>query len=223
MAIAVDTTGSMSEPLKTLRETVRTLAVVLPKMSPEFHVGVYAYSFDGTGAEVQVFPLSQMVPEETDRGASVAQLQHFVDGLEAKGGIATLQLALERAVGALQDTRDESTIQRLLVIGDVGPYEYASSGNLVTSTGSEAAQKDQVAFSLVQRWSEGHEQRRVATVFTATDPNQSRLYPNAGEVFTNSQAFFRKLPEIAGQPKNFTANEGRMLALIIDAILRKDQ
>lgn len=231
MVIAVDISGSMARPLITLRDTVKTLSVVLSKMTPDFQLAVVGFrQAQPNENSIHEFSLQQVLAEDVDGGRSQTQVDGFMQSLEASSGVATTSEALGRAIQILSQAPGENTVQVLMLLGDRGPYEYWQNTQIAARLGSEASRYDAEAVSNVKAWADLSKRRRIVTVFSGVAPELDPSIPKDNatgkpdqiyvDLYNMSKSFFSSLPAEAGQPQSFTDNEGKMLALLIDAILQ---
>lgn len=222
MAIVVDVSGSMEKALQSLRETVRTLSRVLSKMSPDFRIAVIAHRQKVLSGEKFIeLPLVQVQPAKSGESDSQRKVNDFLAALEPLSGMAKTADALERAREVLGTPEKPSTIQLILLLGDMGPYEVIGpNGQWAYFDEPTRRQIDETEYRRMADWVSGRPQRRVASVFSGVLPNGAG--PDAMPLSNESRLFFETLVSRAGQPMNFSPNEGEMLALIIDAILKKD-
>lgn len=214
LIVAVDVTASMEKPLSHLVETVTTIAKVLPRVSPQFRIGIVAYRQTSAGASgLSVFPLSQILNPAKDGGASFGQLTTFVGALTPQRGVAPVGPALRQALG-LFDRADADSYQALLLLGDVGVGEFWSGSGAAWKRDA-ADQAEEAAISQeVTQWVRAGERRSVVTLFTGDANDQNKAVANAG------RDFFRRLAADAGQPDNFTQNSGKMLAYLLSAVVQ---
>lgn len=216
IAIAVDTTGSMTSAIQSLNETMSTLAGILSKTSPDFRITVISY---GQNPIIDEFPLIKIKREQEDNGSSLNSLKQYFEKTRKmtmyRGGSAPVRIAMERAITLLNHpTASDDTLQIVLLVGDVGPYEYIPFDQLSWST------EESHIYSFVNNWLRQNTNRRILTVFTATEPlNPDQLESQAQ--YSASIKFYSNLAGLNNQINSYTNNQGKILALILDAIIKE--
>ena len=217
LVIAVDVSGSMGEALGHLVETIITIGKVLPKITPDFRVGIVAYRQGANDREpLHIFQLQQIVTEEKDGARSYGALKGFLGNLKASNGIAPIGIAVDKAIGMLSSAAGYDGYQAFLLLGDVGPYEVSSQDMIFTPQ----KKKYEVAIiNKISNWVNGSEKRRIISLFSGSQPDQS-MHQAYHVRHRESRRFFKDVATKAGQPDNFTENPGKMLAYLLSAIVK---
>lgn len=212
LSIAVDTSGSMEKVLAHLLETLVTICAVMPKVSPEFRVGIVAYrSEEPNQPGTQIFRMQQIFGATQDGGRSSQAVSQFVAGLQALRGLAPVGDAIRGAIGQMSPADAFSGHQVLFILGDTGPYE--STWNDVGSIEPQERALDAQIVREVSQWAAASERRRVITLFSG------EISTEYAEKTQASREFFRRIAAQAGQEANFTENPGKMLAYLLTAIV----
>jgi hypothetical protein len=212
LSIAVDTSGSMEKVLAHLLETLTTISTVMPKVSPEFRVGIVAFrSEEPNQPGTQIFRMQQVFGASQDGGRSSQAVSQFVAGLKALRGLAPIDEAVRSAIAQTSPPGAFSGHQVLFILGDVGPYE--STWNDVGSIEPHERALDAQIVRDVAQWAKASERRRVVTLFSGEITTE---YPDKTQ---SSREFFRRMAADAGQEANFTENPGKMLAYLLTAIV----
>lgn len=82
LMIVIDTTSSMGNQIKDLRNTLESIVSVLSRLSKNLKVGVVAYRDHGDEYLVRGFALKRIEPDNVEK----RKLRDFIEKLEAKGG-----------------------------------------------------------------------------------------------------------------------------------------
>lgn len=212
VAIAVDTSGSMGEALQHLLETITTISTVMPKVAPEFRIGIVGYCQpQPTDPGLQTFPLRRILPPSQDGGQSTRILFEFASSLKPSGGIAPVSAALHSAIGMFSDPRSFEGYQVLLVVGDTGPFE-TTANDWETVEPEEVAAASQLVRDIAG-WAAVSDRRRVVSLFSGAGQRERPIKQQA------SREFFSRLASETGRAENFTENPGKMLAYLLTAIV----
>nr|WP_281722628.1 hypothetical protein [Nitrosomonas nitrosa] len=213
LIIAIDVTGSMDDALGHLIETIRTITVVLPAISPTFRLGVIAYAQDNSGRipnGLQIFDVKQIFAEQKDGGRSLQAINQYMGGL-SRGVIAPVDRAILEGLKMFSRPDRFDGYQALMVIGDVGPYE--------TGDGYKVEPEEKViegnVLKAMKNWTAQDKDRSVVSLYSAATPGS-----DATEKEKMSYDFFRKLAAESGQPDNFSQNPGKMLGYLLTAIIK---
>jgi hypothetical protein len=210
LSIAVDTTGSMEKVLAHLLETITTIAAVMPKVSPDFRVGIVAYRRDEPGQPgTKIFRMQRIYGAAQDGGRSSKAVTEFVADLKPLKGLAPVDDAVRSAIGQLSPSNTSGGHQVLFIVGDTGPYE--SSWDDTASIEPHERQLDDRIVREVAQWASASPRRRVITLFSGEATND--------EKWQSSREFFRRMAAEAGHAENFTENPGKMLAYLLTAIV----
>lgn len=218
LVIAVDVSGSMGQALGHLVETITTISKTMPIISPDYRVGIVAYrQGPNDRSPLQVFPLQQIHPEKKDGGKSFDRISSFLQGLEASNGSAPVGLAVEKAIDMMSSSQGYNGYQVFLLLGDVGPYE--NSLNDLWFTQAKKRQ-EKVITNRISSWVHASDKRRVISLFSGVvpDPSWQRGYHIN---YQESLRFFKEVAATSGQPENFTQNPGKMLAYLLNAIVKR--
>lgn len=213
LIIAIDVTGSMDDAFGHLIETIRTITVVLPAISPTFRIGVIAYGQDNSGRipnGLQVFEVRQIFSEQRDGGRSLKAISQYMGNL-SRGVMAPVDRAILESINMFSGPGSFDGYQALMVIGDVGPYE--------TGDGYKVEPQEKVieanVLKAIKNWVSQDENRSVVSLYSADTPGN-----DATEKVKMSYDFFRKLATESGQPENFSQNTGKMLGYLLNAIIK---
>lgn len=214
LVIAVDVTGSMTEALGDLVETIVTIGKSMPSISPKVSIGVVAYGqHEPRGQALRVFTKTEIKRQAIDNGQSFESLKNYMQSLSAQGGIAPIDTAIMNALGMFS-SEEFSGYQILLVLGDVGPYE--QSFNDLSYDSSERAIEQRIFRSLKQ-WNATGERKTMVSLFSGEDSHSGvdrRKY-------LESLRFFKQMAISIGAEENFTQNRGKMLAYLLNAIVQQ--
>ena len=214
VAIAVDTSGSMGEALTHLLETITTISTVMPRIAPEFRIGIVAYCKEQEGGQaLQIYPMRQVVASSQDGGQSVRSLLSFTGSLAPKAGIAPVPEALRSAMGMMSPPNSFGGYQILFVLGDTGPFETTVNQRDVEMVEPHEIQTASQLTAEVARWVAASNRRRIVSLFSGAGQAQ---YPAKQQA---SREFFARLAADAGQPENFAEHPGKMLAYLLTAIV----
>ncbi len=217
LVIAVDVSGSMGEALGHLVETITTIGKVLPKITPEFRVGIVAYrQGPDDRTPLKIFPPHRIVVDSKDGGRSFAKISNFLQGLKASNGIAPVGMAVDKAIGILSSSNAYDGYQIFLLLGDVGPYEYSLEDLFFSQ---QKKRHEAPIIRKIASWVKGSDKRRVISLFSGATPEPS--WPQGYHIrHKESLRFFREVAAKSGQPDNFTQNPGKMLAYLLTAIVK---
>lgn len=216
LIVVVDVSGSMSDALGHLEETIRTISKVLPKVAPEFRIGVVAYAIsDKVPNGLQVFPAQQIFPEHKDGGRSLAMINSFIDKL-VRGGLAPVDRAFLTALDMSEQSASQfEGSQTIMLLGDVGPYE--SPNGDWTRVEQYERQAERQLLQQISRWVGDRDKRSIISLYSGKPVNNRSSGKDQA-----SYNFFRQVAVAADQPKNFTQNPGKMLAYLLTAIVKED-
>ncbi len=222
LVVAVDCTGSMSEALGHLVETLKTIARVMPKITSKFRLSIIGYR---NNSSESLFYGNQkgIYSEEQDGGKSLDELDTFLNKLKAKRGLAPIGWAVDKALATLSrysESKDyQGSYKILFLLGDMGPYE--RSWNDMAFNPSKKIFEDQIT-DKIAAWVKKHpEKHRVVSLFSGTPPNSgSDNYYEHQHRYSESLRFFKSVTLRAGQASNYTENPGKMLAYLLSAIVK---
>lgn len=114
VAFVLDTTGSMSEEIDSVKKTIRQVAGMLAKLDVDVRIGLVEFKDVTDKFTTRVFPMT----------TNVTAFAHDVDKLEAKGGGDTpehVNEGLQVAVNKLDWSKD-SVARLAFLIGDAPPH-----------------------------------------------------------------------------------------------------
>lgn len=223
LVVAVDISGSMRKPLRQLTETLNMISKVLPKLSPEFRIGVVAYA-SRQGNPLIVYPLTKIHNLEDDQGRTFEHFQKFMNGLKVRGGPAPVAQALNASIKML--SQDFEGYQALMLLGDVGPFESSTATQDIFNIDSRERAKARATLQAIKQWIQIGQRRTTISVFTAVPPEQApglgpfrQYWPAVRRKNAESEKFFRNVAVMSGNPENFSKNPAAMLALILTSIV----
>lgn len=224
LVVAVDTTGSMEKPLGHLKETIHTIAKVLPNIAPDFSIGIVAYR-QGKNEQrtTQEFPFKKIFPSEKDGGQSLKDLSDFMKSLKPEDGLAPVEIAVDKSLKMLSG--HYPGVQAFMLLGDVGPYEDSleAPGLFFEGSALEIEMEDRI-ISKLKRWAQGSERRKVLSVFSGTEPEKTGDDYNDEQYsakYKRSRSYFGRIAAETGNSENFTENPARMLVYLLNAIVIK--
>lgn len=218
LVVAVDTTGSMGEPLGHLIEALRTITVVLPRITTKFYIGIVAYRDTGNGEPLQVFPLRQIVNPAKDGGSSSDSIERFLNQLVAANGLAPVELAVDQAISMHQSLSDFDGYQSFMLLGDAGPYE-RSVNDMAYTSAKRAFEKPII--NRIASWAKSNETRTVISLFSG-NPDRNDINDATRTQLRQSLRFFNDIAKTANQPENFTRNPARILEYLLTAIVENE-
>lgn len=216
LIITIDVSGSMDDALSHLIETIRTMTVVLPAISPEFRLGIIAYAKDSAELipnGLQIFRVRQIFAEHKDGGKSLKAINQFMSKL-SRGVMAPVDKAIHEGIKMSSVPGRFDGYQAFMVIGDVGPYE-TGDGYRIESD-ERIIEADVI--NAMKDWVSQDENRSILSFYSAATPGNG-----ASEKAKSSYEFFRKLAAEPGQPENFSQNSGKMLGYLLNAIIKNDE
>lgn len=223
LVVAVDISSSMRKPLRQLTETLNMISKVLPKLSPEFRIGIVAYGGRRDNPLV-VFPLTKIHNLDDDQGRTLNRFQEWMKNLRISGGAVPVGAAVKASIKMLSN--DFEGYQALMLLGDVGPYESSASINDLSSVSARERAEARSTLRVVKQWVDKGKRRTTISVFTAEPPEKAphlagvrNYWPGFGRVKDESEKFFKDIVVMAGKPENFSTNPAAMLALILTSIV----
>lgn len=226
LVVAVDTTGSMEKPLGHLKETINTIAKVLPNIAPDFSIGIVAYR-QGENEKhfTREFPFQRVFPREKDGGQSLNALSEFMKSLKPENGLAPVEIAVDGSLKMLSQFGHYPGVQAFMLLGDVGPYEDSLEvpGLFFEGSALELEMEDRI-ISKLKRWAQGSERRKVISVFSGTEPVRTgNNYDDEQYLakYERSRSYFGRIAAETGNSENFTDNPARMLVYLLNAIIVK--
>lgn len=215
LIVAFDVSGSMDNALAHLFETIKTISIVLPTIAPEYRLGMIGYAYDDNGKlpdGLQIFPIRNIFPEQKDSGRSISSINNFLTNV-IRGRIAPTDRALLKAMEMSSQPKEFDGFQVIMLLGDAGPYEYGELNILEENE----IQSGKAVTERVKNWASASDNRRIISYYSAERP-QYNYHP----VIKAGYEFFKELPKAAGQPENFIEDTGKMLAKLLEAIVKKE-
>ncbi len=190
LIIVIDTTSSMVETLKDLRQSIGGLIRILERLVPSLRIGIVAYRDHDFGT----WPTRSLQPTSTELQAG--QIYDFVGKLRPaeRGGPTpreAVYAGLNRAVAMSLRADAQQTI---LLVGDAGPHR----------------DRERSTLALVKRFVEAGSERSVSAHFVET-----RSYLAFG---TGDKDYFKKLAKIGGG--EFSDQQGSMIEKVLLAVLQ---
>ncbi|WP_153558160.1 vWA domain-containing protein [Roseimaritima sediminicola] len=185
----VDCSKSMDE-LSDLKAAISALVDSMPKALERFQIGIVAYR----GGKQAVLPVLTVRPYAVDYGASADRVQKFVNSLQAVGGNANVDQALESGMGMLARA-GESKRQVLFLLGDQSCQEMEH----------HTPQTDAAVVGRVRAWANASgTDRRTLAIFTGDGTN-----PRAHD-------FFKQIGDV-NLPSEFSVNSADMFRSVFNA------
>ncbi|GMQ91573.1 MAG: hypothetical protein BMS9Abin11_0882 [Gammaproteobacteria bacterium] len=141
IVFVMDTTGSMSKQIYSLRENLNGIVRVLGKLAPKLRVGFVAYRDHGEPYVTQKFPITRM----NKRGYQ--SLKGFLSNLQAKGGGDHPEAVQEGLRKAIQ-MRWRAKVRRIIiVIGDAQahPADFSDINSMVTAFSNRSRRNHMVS------------------------------------------------------------------------------
>ena len=187
VVVAIDGSGSMSEPMEDLRDALTEITTRISPIATEFRVGIVVYR---SRANSEHFPdhggpgssgacagvagpdasgLASVFPKKADDGRSIECLNEFLTlNLQPVSGPANIQYGVQQAIDMLgHPSLAESLTRTLVIIGDVGPYE--ADNNTFYPT-AEHADRDASLLGLLRRFHADNPDVKVLSYFSGRDP-----------------------------------------------------
>jgi hypothetical protein len=213
IVVAIDRSGTMGEELEDLMRFIRSVAEFMPRITPNFRIGIIAYGDEdgdfSASEDLEQFPLREIKPREVDDGKSFDLVDKFISGIQPKNSLAPVAEALELALEWLQRSAAQAQGRQVLIlIGDVGTMETDWNGRKDYSR-EEQVRAESLALK-VGRWIQASPQRSVLTFFSEHNPNDTN---NA-----DTQEFFEKIAIKSGQPENYKESTSDMVGALIEVI-----
>ena len=216
VVIAVDTTGSMQLELNQLTDTIALVAKVLPQIADSAKIGIVAYrKNEANQLDFKEFPLTNILPEEQDNGASFNRLNRFVRGLKAQPGSAPLELAIDKSLRMFSSTELFTGHQTFMLLGDVGPYEDEYRDQQIDQINR---QQEASIIAQLHAWKLASFSRNPLILFSGQDEIQ-KTTGKQNLKFKESQKFFYRIAEELGTPEAYTEDSGEMIPSLLGAIL----
>lgn len=223
ISIAVDKTGSMEEELYNLKNAIKRLAKILPKVSENVKVSVVSYRISESGRnEMAIFPMTQMLDSKDDGGRSYQLLSQFLAAQRHESGLAPILNATNVALNQFTKNANYKGHQVFMLLGDVGPYEESiNDADRITSAGERRAEQ---LVDMISTWSRARKNRNMIILFSGRD-EVYRTGWGVGAARRHkhkiSMDLFKEIASASGQPKAYTENQSTMLADFLVAALKR--
>ena len=129
IVFVMDTTGSMSKQIHSLRENLNGIVRVLGKLAPRLRVGFVAYRDQGEAYVTQEFPITRMNKH------GYQSLKNFISNLQAKGGGDHPEAVQQGLRKAIQMRWRGKVRHIIIVIGDAQahPADLSDVYSMVTA------------------------------------------------------------------------------------------
>ena len=208
LIVIVDGSGSMQAAMNELKASIVSIAKTIPIVTSEFRLGLIIYR-----SRLDVFEMQQILDENKDRGRSLNSVEQFTKRLTPASDVANLDDAVLQALSMFESP---SSRKSLIVLGDVGPYEYgyrpptAQQPNGTLSLNCNDRQREQKAISAVTRFSSENENFRIFTLFTG---NAQSNCPETTE------PFFRALAASLGENGQYSADLSELFVFLLKSAL----
>ena len=222
IAIAVDKTGSMEEELYNLKNAIKQLAKILPKVMDKVSISIAAYHLDENDRDnTAIFNMKQIYDSKKDNGASYKSLTNFLSRQRHKGGAAPVLSATNKVLAQFNSTANERDHQVFMLLGDVGPYEItANSPDVITPRGEQRAAS---LVSNIKQWVRAKKNRNIILLFSGRDEINGKYDSTSARrnKHKKSMNLFKQIASESGQPKAYTENQSRMLVDFLVAALKR--
>ncbi len=222
LVIAVDGSGSMGEPLNHLKETIITLSKIMPKVSVDFRIGIVIYRYELADDVIKnslenTYPIKQIHTD--DGGVSFNDLRKWINKNLGKpiNGPAEVEDALYKAIEMLSNSPKQDSQQILMLLGDQGPYEDPEIPLVDWKYGESEKGIEEDLYQRVKKWVNGSSKKRVVSIYTGEG-----LEPPVLELEGPTKAFFSEIAINGGSIENYSKNPGKMLAFLLEAILKEE-
>jgi len=201
----IDTTASMGNQINELTASISDLIMMLQALSKNLKIGVVEYKDFKCPTPFTLFPLTEIPDTRNSEPRQIADIKHYLSTLKANAPNNTdweeaVELGIEKAVQQpwlrAESTNNNSLKQMIFVIGDAGPLN------------PETYNK---AISLARSWQNGHESRKLNTVFIPNPPRVN-IHP-----YSYQRDFFIKLADSGGG--TYSENYSLMMRDIIEVII----
>jgi hypothetical protein len=209
LVVAIDISGSMQEPYDEMKRALLDLGRNFPRIVDNFSIGIVAYRLDHPNGGL-VFPLTEM------NSRSVRDLQVWLDRVSPSNGAVDPAQGLDLAVQQFSTPASgEKTIRSLVIIGDVGPFEYPNF--LEWDVASSSAQSRVArALQITREFSDSSETHQVLSMYTY-DPAR---YEEPHRPY--SEQFFCQIGEAAGTQGLYTKTRGSMMWILLESFLPQE-
>jgi Mg-chelatase subunit ChlD len=143
VVFAIDTTGSMSDEIQTVKEKIKNMArdIKSGRPSPDVRFGLVAFRDRGDDYVVKSFPFTR----------DIQGFSSLVNALNADGGGDTpesVNEALDVAVNKMNWERGQGTQKLVFLIGDAGPHTDYANSNSYDTIARQAGQKGISIYSI---------------------------------------------------------------------------
>lgn len=202
LIVIVDGSGSMEQPLRILGESIKNIAESIPVASSDFSLGMIVYR-----NSLDVYAMRKILPDKLDGGKSYRTVEEFTRNMRPISAMANIDDAITRAVQMFSDQPSRKT---LVVLGDMGPYEYVR-GNQVQWECQNKARENSISHSLKQ-FSNSHSDFRVFTLFTGNGTQNLNC-------ISNTRNFFRGLAANVSSNGLYSEDVGKLLVFLLKGVL----
>ncbi|MCG8597361.1 MAG: VWA domain-containing protein [Kiloniellales bacterium] len=191
LIIVIDTTSSMVETLRDLRQSIGGLIRILERLVPSLRIGIVAYRDHDMGGRVT----NSLQPTSTELQART--IYEYVSRLKPaeRGGPTpreAVYTGLNRAVA--MSLRPDAQ-QTIILVGDAGPHH----------------DKERSTLALVKRFVDSGPNRSVSAHFVET-----RSYLSFG---SGDKEYYKRLAQIGGG--EFSDQQGSMIEKVLLAVLQE--
>lgn len=190
LIIVIDTTSSMVETLRDLRQSIGGLIRILERLVPSLRIGIVAYRDHDMGGNVT----NSLQPTSTELQART--IYEYVSRLKPaqRGGPTPREAVYAGLNRAIAMSLRPDAQQTIILVGDAGPHR----------------QKERSTLALVKRFVDGGPNRNVSALFVET-----RSYLAFG---TGDKDYYRQLAKIGGG--EFSDQQGSMVEKVLLAVLQ---
>ena len=222
LIIAVDVSGSMGKELALLASTINTILKVLPSAATEFRIALVAYAITGSSpGGLNIFPKEEnrtkkILPEKRDNGSSITEVTSFTNNLIPQPGVAPVENAINKAIELSSSVKEFEGFQTIMLLGDIGPYEFADSQGGAAANINPSAEKR--ILQQISAWTSKSKKRNFISVFSG----RSNAYPHDIEILKASEVFFQEAAKKGGGKENFTNNRDDMLTLLLTTVFKEN-
>tara|TARA_R110000782_G_scaffold102483_5_gene189530 strand:- start:30421 stop:31611 length:1191 start_codon:yes stop_codon:yes gene_type:complete len=235
VVLVIDGTESMDSILRELRTACKVVAEIGSRLSPRFRLGIVVYRGRGNSS---IFPLTEITQtvngrmstgmqslarftdDETKRvsivsgsrgdvGGSPTGQSMMVSEMEGLISAADVEFGLRSGVGLLDAASSQTNRQVLIVMGDVGPWEFDGRLDSISGNDRQSAQR---ALITVQRFVQSGPDRRVLALFTGSWTLDLKHK-------TESVRFFHDLAAQAASRGVYSDDTSQIAAAVVDAVV----
>jgi len=122
LVFVIDTTGTMEEEIGQLKTSVSTIIGMLPYVLRDVRIAIVKMNDEGTKS--LDFKHLDFIPVGDD-GNSASLIVGWLSGIKSpQGQVTDVISATSFAIELIDAARDDSRLTALVLISDIGPYEY---------------------------------------------------------------------------------------------------